>query len=63
MALRGTEKDSILSLKGVRPESKVDKHKPAKTIPRYGEDIAKNSKSNLSLKGEIPKRYMDNPPT
>ncbi len=63
MALRGTEVNSVHSLKGERPESTVDKHLPAKTTPRSGDSVQKNSRSELSLKGQIPGRYMDNPPT
>jgi hypothetical protein len=62
MAIKGTEKDSIHSLKGLKPESTVDNHKPAKTEPRFGTGLRKVPKSTLSLKGQIPPKYNDNLP-
>lgn len=62
MSIKGTEKDSIHSLKGVKPESTVDKHKPAKTEPRFGTGVRKLSKSELSLKGQKPEQYILNLP-
>lgn len=62
MSIKGTEKDSIHSLKGLRPESTVDKHKPAKTEPRSGTGVRKLSKSELSLKGQKPEQYVLNLP-
>ncbi len=62
MAIKGTERDSVHSLKGLKPESTVDNHTPAKTEPRFGTGLRKLSKSELSLKGKIPPKYTDNPP-
>lgn len=62
MAIKGTEKDSIHSLKGIKPESTVDKHTPAKTEPRFGTGVRKLSRSELSLKGQKPDQYILNLP-
>ncbi len=62
MAIKGTERDSVHSLKGLKPESTVDNHTPAKTEPRFGTGLRKLSKSELSLKGQKPEQYVLNLP-
>lgn len=63
MAINGTERTSIHSLKGIRPKESEGFAQIAKTNPRTGDNVQKNSRSDLSLKGSIPEKYLDNPPT
>ncbi len=66
MAILGTERSSVHSLGGVIPPSTEGFHpRKDKTDPRDGrsENVSKVLRSEHSLRGETPTRYMDNPPT
>lgn len=62
MALKGTEKNSIFGLKGITPKKSEGLGQTAKTEPRTGNKLEKNTKSDLSLKGQTPSKYTDNLP-
>jgi len=62
MALKGTQQKSVLGLKGTTPKKSEGLGEVPKTNPRTGNKLEKNTRSDLSLKGETPTKYTDNLP-